>query len=1143
MAALRSLRGKLLILVLLALVPAMGLVLAAHMEQRGRSLDQARSEAMVIARLLAERQRQVTASARHVTDVLATLPSVRRGDWEAFSRILGLVQAQGSDYAAACVILPDQSVAACGGASLGLGQILDIPEHDLPGAGAEFTAMGSVRSPLTGRSSLLFLRRLDNQAGELLGYLVLESGLDSLDRMVESTGLPLGSTLVVGDESGTILYRWPETEGFVGRPMQESMRQVLDNLGGAGNLEMLFQDRGLDGVERIYALRGESQEELGDEAAGEIGGPGAGLVLRVGLATDSALVMVGRQLRRNLLIMFATSLMILAATRVYGNRSVLRQAAAMTTAAQRIDRGDFTSRTGILPDGSELGQLCEIFDHMAESLERREKEKTEAAMGLKRLNRALRALVACERTVILARGENELTAETCRVLVEVGGYALAWVGQAMHDEARTIKPVARFGADDGYVDSLHLSWAKESCCTLACRAMRENAPVLSRFLQAEDFPAWLHEAVVERGFHSFLALPLDVEDRRYGILSVYSLEPDALDQEEVDLLSQVAENLGFGIATLRARQDRARARELLEKAERQYRELIEYAPVGIYQATPQPQGRYLAVNKTFARMFGFNSPEELMHDVTDIAQQLYHNPDQRNLLHEDLETNGWVRDFDALMNRRHHGTFWSRRNVRAVNDEQGRILTYEGFISDVTDRKLAQDRLTHQAFHDQLTGMPNRAAFLARVEQAVARAYRNPASRYAVLFWDLDNFKLINDGYGHVLGDRVLHYLAMRFSNLFRQGVFSARLGGDEFATLVEDFTDQFEVLRAAESIHMTLSRPFVVEGCEIRASAAVGLVFGDPSYTSAEEVLRDADIAMYRAKNRGKGQTEVFDADMLASVRERMALERDLRRALETGELFLVFQPYFSLHGLALAGFEALVRWRHPEHGLIPPSRFIPVAEESGLILPLGEFVLAEACQALARWQEAEPGAGNLVMNVNLSVRQILHADPVHAIGAALGMSGLDASKLKVEITESAFMEDVDLARQVLETLASRGVLAALDDFGTGYSSMSYLRNLPVATLKIDRSFVCGLSRGGREREIVRIIVDLAHTLGMDVVAEGVEDHASLEHLRLSGCDCAQGYHLAQPLSAAEALALIAGKNGSGPSRSLARTRQRNAA
>jgi len=471
------------------------------------------------------------------------------------------------------------------------------------------------------------------------------------------------------------------------------------------------------------------------------------------------------------------------------------------------------------------------------------------------------------------------------------------------------------------------------------------------------------------------------------------------------------------------------------------------------------------------------------------------------------------------------GTYrWVLTRGLAVRNANGQAVRMSGSQSDITMRKAAEDRLQHDAFHDSLTGLPNRALLLDRLGQALARTKRRADYRFAILFLDIDGFKFVNDSLGHQTGDQLLIEISRRLESCTREGDTVARIGGDEFIALIDDLESTQDIRTLADRILEELQLPFSLNGLEVVVSASIGIDLSGPNDDSAEDVVRNADIAMYQAKARGKAVYVVFDEMMHAQAVTRLRMETDLRQAMTRGELRLHYQPIVSLRTGRVTSFEALLRWYHPEQGLIAPDDFIPLAEETKMILPIGLWVVRTAAEQLRKWQEQFRMNPPLAMSVNLSCRQFFQSDLVYQVERALLEAGVDPRCLKMEITESAFMEQVESASSALSRLKMLGVKLALDDFGKGYSSLSYLHQFPFDTLKIDRSFVSRIGDGGENIEIVRTILSLAKGLGMDVVAEGVETPSQLVQLRDLGCQFGQGFHFSRPLSA-EAAGMLLGE------------------
>ena len=435
----------------------------------------------------------------------------------------------------------------------------------------------------------------------------------------------------------------------------------------------------------------------------------------------------------------------------------------------------------------------------------------------------------------------------------------------------------------------------------------------------------------------------------------------------------------------------------------------------------------------------------------------------------------------------------------------------------------SKDHFRHAAFHDALTGLPNRSLLADHLQLAIERVKGHKDHLFAALFLDIDRFKNINDSLGHIAGDQLLVTIARRLEECLRPMDTVARLGGDEFAILLDGLDDYSDAMRVAERVQQAIMRPFNLNGHEVYTTASIGITLSTTGYNDPENILRDADTAMYRAKENGKARHELFDTAMHARAVALLQLENDLRRAIERQEFCIYYQPIIALETNTLAGFEALVRWHHPERGFVSPSEFIGVAEETGLIVDIGQWVLRESCRQMRQWQGQFPASRPLIISVNLSGKQFTQPDLIEQIKQILQETGLDAHSLKLEITESVVMENAETASTMLMQLRALGAHLSIDDFGTGYSSLSYLHRFPVNTLKIDRSFINRMSASGENSEIVRAIITLAFNLGMEVIAEGVETEAQLSQLKALNCDYGQGYLFSRPVDAETARTIVA--------------------
>jgi diguanylate cyclase (GGDEF)-like protein len=671
------------------------------------------------------------------------------------------------------------------------------------------------------------------------------------------------------------------------------------------------------------------------------------------------------------------------------SRSVARALRECMAFAGSLSAGNLAARLRSA-DRTEFGVLAGSLNRMADALQAAHARQQEQSTELQRLNRALRVLSQCNETLVRATSEDELVGSICRHVVEIGGYRLAWVGYACHDQARSIEPAAHAGTDRDYVDQLHLSWGDdERRRGVGGTAVRERRVVLARQLSTDPvFEAW-RAAALQRRLASCIALPLQAKGDVLGMLCIYAEEDDAFDSEEIKVLQELTDDLAYGIASLREAEQRSRFERELE----------------------------------------------------------------------------------------------------------------------------------HQANFDALTGLANRFTLEARLTQSVADAKRH-GNKLALMSIDLDRFKLVNDTLGHGVGDQLLTEVARLLSAAVRESDTVARLGGDEFVVLLKDIEAMADAATVAGKLIAALNTPICIDGHEIRPSASIGISLFPDDGEDVSTLMRNADTAMHHAKALGGGSFRFFAPQMNERVAARFAMEADLRRALEHGELLVYYQPQVSLSSGVMTGAEALVRWRHPSKGMVSPAEFIPLAEETGLIEPLGEWVIGSVCRQLRAWLDA--GVPVQPVAVNLSARQFRQSELVPLIAQSLADNGLDPALLTLEITEGAVMHDVEAAVVTVRQLKALGVRLSLDDFGTGYSSLSYLKRFPIDHLKIDQSFVREITTDPDSAVICNAVIGLAHSLRMTVIAEGVETEAQMQYLRRQRCDEMQGYLFSKPVPAQEFAGLL---------------------
>ena len=629
--------------------------------------------------------------------------------------------------------------------------------------------------------------------------------------------------------------------------------------------------------------------------------------------------------------------------------------------------------------------------------------------------------------------------------------------------------------------------------------------------------------------HSLLYVPIQSKGKTLGVLSVVNHTNQRVFKENDEaLLISLADYAAVAIenATLYSKAqeeivERKRIEENLRESEERYALAVRGANDGIWDWDFKTETIYYSPrwksilgyaedeikdqpNEWFSRVH----PEDLEGLKLDISAYLggitTHFENEHRMLHKD-GTNRWILS----------------RGISVVNDD-GFATRLAGSQTDITDRKYAEQKLLHNAFYDKLTNLPNRALFLDHLQLAVERAKRKPDYKFAVLFLDVDRFKEVNDSYGHMVGDKLLIEFGQMIASRMRSTDTIARFGGDEFVILIDDIIDESNVTQIAEWIDSELANPFLVKEYEIFVTVSIGVVLSDIGYERAEDILRDADIAMYDAKGNGRAKYEMFKPAMRVRVVERLEIENDLRRAIENNELRVYYQVIGSLNTHQVAGFEALVRWQHPEKGLVVPGLFLPIAEETGLIIPIDRWVLREACQQMHAWQNKFPSYASMTISVNLSSKHLNQPDIVEFIEETLNETGLNGNSLRLEITEHALLENNDNTLSVFNHLQKLGIQIHIDDFGIGYSSLSYLSNFPINALKIDRSFVSALPEESNNLQILQAIVNLSHRLGVGVIAEGVETETQLAQLKQLGCEYGQGYLLSKPLENKDVVKLL---------------------
>lgn len=803
--------------------------------------------------------------------------------------------------------------------------------------------------------------------------------------------------------------------------------------------------------------------------------------------------------------------------------AVLHRIKQLSQAALRVAEGDTSFRLPIEnmePGKDEILNVAREFDRMLKAVQRRSQQQEALATFGQQAIQEVDLVELLDKAV-------QLITHTLKIdYVEILEFL---------PDCESLQVKASAGWETEPIERHSLSISQDS---LLADALETNEPIVIDHLHDQQ-PNQDRQLLQAYGVVGSIHVLIVKLEKPFGILSAHSKTQRSFCKDDILFLQAVASLLAAAIVRYRVETVMAQAEAAFARAEAAEtakqvleKEILERQRVEA--ALRESEERYalaasgandglwdwdLRNNEVY---FSTRWKTMLGHEETEIGSnpnewfdRIHPDDYERVQLEIHHHREGLTAHFESEFRLRHKdGTFcWILSRGLAVRDAAGNVYRIAGSQTDVTDRKLAEEKLLHHALHDELTGLANRALFVERLERAITRLHRHRHATFAVLFLDLDRFKVINDSLGHLVGDQLLMMTAERLRRYLRTSDTCARLGGDEFAILLEDIQETQDVITIVEGIQQELRSPFILAGQEVFVNGSIGLVLDTRRYRSKEELLRDADTAMYRSKALGRGCYTIFTPLMHEQAVTLLHLEADLRRALERQELRLYYQPILVLNNQRLTGFEALLRWQHPQRGLLLPADFIPVAEETGLIISIGWWVLREACRQMRQWQQDYEFDRNISMSVNLSGKQFAQPDLVEQVAKVLEETGLEPYCLKLEITESVIMTDAAAAANMMEQLKTLGVQLAMDDFGTGYSSLSYLHRFPIDTLKIDRSFISTADTDLEKLEITRTVISLAWNLGMNVVAEGVETDRQMAQLKLLKCELAQGFLFSHPL------------------------------
>jgi diguanylate cyclase (GGDEF)-like protein len=948
----QSLRARLLLLLFLVVLPPSGLLVFTAVNNLNKAEAEVASDAIQLAHKIARQPNDIIPDPRYFLENLSKNAVVMRADSPNNCNLLfaGLLQVQ--QYFINIAVSRLNGEVSCSG--LPSEKPVNVSDRSYFRRALESRefAIGDYQiGRRTGKPDVVFASPVFDPQGRPESVVYLSLGLSWLNEVVAKTTLPAGSMATVLDSQGTVLASYGGAETLIGRSIPDlAAYKSFLNRKTEGTAEWV----GLDGVVRINAY-----VPLYTSST-------ASLYVRVGIPKDMAYSKVRDEIIRTSVLLALIGLTVLAVAWYGSSWLILRRINVLANAATRMGQGDFWVRTGLPHTQEDIGQLAHTFDNMA--------------AGLQRSHRALRALSAANRTLVRAQDENSLLHEMCKAIVEVGGYRMAWVGFTQQDQDKSIRPVAHWGFEDGYLDAIKVSWGEtEHGRGPMGTAIRTGVPcAVNNVCTDPNFEPWRRVAQA-RNYTSIVAYPLRFDGDVVGALAIYAAERDAFGTKEIELLGEMADDLALGLATLRLKNQHEQARE--------------------------------------------------------------------------------------------------------------------------TIRQLA--------YHDKATGLPNRAYLKERLEEAI-NEYRGHKHTVALLVLDVNRFRDINEAVGFVEGDKVLQQLGQRLQGLVDERQIVARVGADEFAILLPrgdaDYAGQF-----AHRIRGALAEPIAVAGLQLDVHVSIGAALYPEHAGDPETLLRLADTAMHLAKREEKDYA-LSAGNAEEESQRRLAMIGDLRRGIDNNHLLLYFQPKIATANGAVTGAEALVRWQRPGHGMVPPVEFIPLAEHTGLIKPLTYWVLEAACRQINGWRKRNIG---LALAINLSTVNLRDPKLLDKIKSLFAAWEIAPDQLQVELTESTLMEDPAGALTVLKDLRDLGITLFVDDFGTGYSSLSYLQKLPITAIKIDRSFIMDIDSNPNSVSLAQAIISMAHSLGLTVVAEGVENKEQATLLRLLKCDEIQGYFISKPMPA----------------------------
>lgn len=1079
-----SLRIRLLLLILAALLPAVAMLVFQGIQNNQAAQQTLARQAESLAYQIAAFSKETLPEPNQFLANLATVPELQQSD-DACHELLASTLKSSFYLDNIFVIQPNGDLECSGLPQTGPVNFADAPNFKRVMT-SKHAAISDLHINLSDTQPVITFARpiLDDRRNvtRIVAFSLNLSSLGgALTRALISSPRFQGVAATVLDSSGNVIAAAPVYE-YVGKkaPYWDTVKKSLSPA-----FVLTQRETWHNGTQRTTAY-------LPLYTSGT-----STLYLRVGVPLAEPLAAVQHNSLRNFLVVAIGSLLALTAAWLLSNWLVIRPISVLNRTATKLGQGDLSARAGLGGSGGEIGSLAHQFDAMAEQLQHQH-------LALLRINRVQAVRSATNSAVLRAHSETALLDDVCDVIHDIGGYELAWVGYSPTDTTQTLQIQAHSGANDKLLTCFAQSpWNEENLDPgPVAKAVRYGTTqVFQDLSQSTNSARWRTEAAAN-GCAASIGLPLTVENTVIGGLGIFSTDPHAFGPEEIQLLTETANDVSFGLSALRATNEVRRSQEFLGLVINNMPSMVFVKDVkDLRFVSMNPAGETLTgfleadiIGKTDYELF----PREQAAAFIANDRAILDGTRKTSVINEPITTKSG--DIRVLQTTK-----------LILLDAEGKPKYLLGISDDITEQQKVNQQLVYLATHDTLTSLPNRSLLIERLQHAALRAQSNH-QLFALLYVDIDGFKEINDTLGHLTGDEALKKITHILKTAMPHVQTIARVGGDEFVLILEDITDKSQAAAAATHLKACFQRPVQVAGREIFMTISLGISIFPTDTDHVETLLRIADIAMYYAKSDGRNTYVFYSHDLDIRTSEKLEMRNLLRNAIDKNELLLHYQPKVSMQTGKIIGAEALVRWNCAERGLISPAQFIPLAEESGLIIPIGEWVLRTACIQAMQWQDQ--GLPPLIMAVNLSPRQFRQTDLQERIQSILADTRFLPEYLELEVTESAIL--------LLTGIHDMGVLLAIDDFGTGYSSLAYLKQLPVSVLKVDQSFVQGLTSETNDAAIVTAIIAMAKSLNLAVTAEGVETQGQLDALKKLGCDDYQGYFFSKPLPAEEFAALL---------------------